>query len=53
MGVMDLWIMTAMAGAITAERLAPWPDRVARVAGGVILIIAALVIARSLGAIQS
>jgi predicted metal-binding membrane protein len=51
-GVMDLRIMTATAGAITAERLAPWPDRVARIAGGVILIIAALVIARSLGGIQ-
>jgi predicted metal-binding membrane protein len=50
-GVMDLRIMTAMAGAITAERLAPWPDRVARVAGGVILIIAVLVIARSRAAI--
>jgi predicted metal-binding membrane protein len=52
-GVMDLRIMAAVAGAITAERLAPWPDRVARVAGGVVIIAAVLVIARSLGAIRS
>jgi hypothetical protein len=44
--------MTATAGAITAERLAPWPDRVARIAGGVILMIAVVVFARSLSAIQ-
>jgi predicted metal-binding membrane protein len=52
-GVMDLWIMAAVAGAITAERLAPWPDHVARVAGGIVIMVAVLVIARSLGAIQS
>ncbi|HXB57754.1 MAG TPA: DUF2182 domain-containing protein [Vicinamibacteria bacterium] len=51
-GVMDLRIMTVMAGAITAERLAPWPDRVARVAGVVVIVIAVFVIARSLGVIS-
>jgi predicted metal-binding membrane protein len=52
-GVMNLGIMAAVAGVITAERLAPWPHHVARVAGGVDIIVALLVIARSLGAIQS
>ncbi len=51
-GVMDLKIMAAMAAAITAERLAPRPERVAQVAGGAILMIGVLVIARSLGALQ-
>ncbi len=52
-GVMDLRIMAAVAAAITAERLAPWPERVARVAGGVVIVIAVLVIAGSLAAIRS
>jgi hypothetical protein len=49
---MDLRIMAAVAAAITAERLAPWPDHVARVAGGVVSIVAILMIARSLGGVQ-
>jgi predicted metal-binding membrane protein len=51
-GVMDLRIMAAVAAAITAERLAPWPDQLARVAGGVVSTIAILMIARSLGGVQ-
>lgn len=34
LGVMDLRVMGLLAAAITLERLAPWPARVARVSGG-------------------
>jgi predicted metal-binding membrane protein len=36
-GVMELGAMALVAGAITAERLSPWPERAARVAGVAVL----------------
>jgi len=47
-GVMDLRAMAMVAAAITAERLAPWPDRVARVAGSAVIAAGVLVIAQAL-----
>jgi predicted metal-binding membrane protein len=49
-GVMDLRAMATVAAAITAERLVPWPERIARVAGVAIIAVGVLVIARALGA---
>ena len=48
-GMMDLGIMALVAAAITVERLGPRPERVASVAGIVIILAGALVIARGLG----
>jgi len=47
-GVMNLWGMGIIALAITAERLAPWPTRVARGAGAVIIALGAVLIAHAL-----
>lgn len=47
-GVADLGAMALLAVAITVERLAPSPERTARVVGGVIIAAGALVIARTL-----
>jgi predicted metal-binding membrane protein len=49
LGVMDLRAMAAVAGAITAERLAPAGERVARVIGAVVICAALLLIARAGG----
>ncbi len=48
-GVMDLGAMAIVATAITVERLAPWPERVARATGAVAIAAGALAIARALG----
>jgi predicted metal-binding membrane protein len=48
-GVMDLGIMAIVAAAITVERLAPKPERVARAAGVVIVVAGILMIVRALG----
>jgi hypothetical protein len=45
-GVMDLGLMALVATAITAERLAPWPGRLARLTGLAMLGIGVLAIAR-------
>jgi predicted metal-binding membrane protein len=45
-GMMDLVAMAAVTLAISAERLAPVPLRVARVAGGVIVLVGVLMIVR-------
>ncbi len=47
-GVMDLGIMAIVAAAITIERLAPRPERVARLIGVASMVAGALVIARAL-----
>ncbi len=47
-GVMDLRAMAAVGAAITAERLGPWPERVARVTGALVLAAGIVVIARAL-----
>ncbi|HEX2690066.1 MAG TPA: DUF2182 domain-containing protein, partial [Kofleriaceae bacterium] len=44
-GVMDLFVMTVLAVAITAERLAPWPRVVPRAFGACALAIGAVLIA--------
>jgi predicted metal-binding membrane protein len=49
-GMMRLGTMALVAAAITLERLAPKPERVARAAGVVVLAVGAVVIARALGA---
>jgi predicted metal-binding membrane protein len=49
-GMMRLGTMALVAAAITLERLAPRPERVARAAGVVVLAAAGLVIVRALGA---
>jgi predicted metal-binding membrane protein len=49
-GVMNLGVMAAVAAAITLERLAPGPERVARAVGLVVVAAGALAIARALGA---
>jgi predicted metal-binding membrane protein len=46
-GVMDLRAMAVVAAAITAERLAPWPERVARAAGLAVIVLGMLVMALS------
>ncbi|HVM96596.1 MAG TPA: DUF2182 domain-containing protein, partial [Candidatus Acidoferrales bacterium] len=46
-GVMDLGTMTLVAAAITAERIAPQGNRVARATGVVLLTAGAAVILRS------
>ncbi len=48
-GVMDLRAMTAVAVAITVERLAPAGERVARVSGVVLVAAGALLVARASG----
>ena len=50
-GVMDLRVMALLTAAITAERLLPKPDRVARATGLLVVATGALEIARSLGAV--
>ncbi len=47
-GMMDLGIMAIVAAAITIERLAPRPERVARLIGVASMVVGALVIARAL-----
>jgi predicted metal-binding membrane protein len=49
MGVMDLRVMAIVAAAITAERLAPTGERVARIIGAVVIGTGLLLIARSGG----
>jgi predicted metal-binding membrane protein len=49
-GVMDVGAMTAVAAAITAERLAPRPGRVARTIGCLLVAAGAVAIATALGA---
>jgi len=48
-GMMNLGNMALLAAAITAERLAPTPERVSRLIGVIVLVAGALVIARALG----
>jgi predicted metal-binding membrane protein len=48
-GVMNLGAMAVITAAITAERLLPHPERVARAAGAGVLAAAAFLIARDLG----
>ena len=48
-GVMDLRAMTAVAAAITIERLAPNGDRAARAIGAIILAAGSFLIARAIG----
>jgi predicted metal-binding membrane protein len=43
-GVMDLRAMGAVGTAIAAERLVPWPEQVARIAGGAMLVLGVWVI---------
>lgn len=47
LGVMDLGAMAAVALAIFAERLAPRPERVARVSGAALIAAGALLVARA------
>ncbi len=47
-GVMDLGIMAIVTAAITIERLAPRPERAARVGGVIVIVVGVLVIARAL-----
>jgi predicted metal-binding membrane protein len=49
-GVMSLPAMGLVTAAITAERFAPWPERVARVTGLVVIVAGVVVIARAFGA---
>ena len=49
-GVMDLGVMAGVAAAITAERLAPRPERIARALGAIAIAGGALAVARALGA---
>jgi predicted metal-binding membrane protein len=49
MGVMDLGVMTAVATAITAERLAPVGERVARAIGVIVVCASVLLLARAAG----
>jgi predicted metal-binding membrane protein len=49
MGVMDLRVMAIVAAAVTAERLAPAGERVARVIGAVVIGAGLFLIARSAG----
>jgi predicted metal-binding membrane protein len=50
-GVMDLRVMAAVTAAITAERLAPWPARISRATGMLLVAAGAFAIARALGAL--
>jgi len=47
-GVMDLTAMALVMAAITAERLGPRPDRIARVAGAVLFGVGIFILARAL-----
>lgn len=49
-GVMDLRVMALLTAAITAERLVPRPERVARATGLLVVATGALEIARAVGA---
>ena len=49
LGVMDLRAMAAVAAAITAERLAPTGQRVARIIGAFVAVVGLLVTARAAG----
>jgi predicted metal-binding membrane protein len=49
LGVMDLAVMAAVSVAITAERLAPGGDRVARVLGGILVATGSILAARAAG----
>ncbi len=48
-GVMDLWIMAAVAVAITAERLGPWPAAAARAGGALAILGGGIALARAVG----
>jgi predicted metal-binding membrane protein len=48
-GVMDLGLMIIVAAAITIERLAPKPERIARAVGIVILVVGVVMITRFAG----
>jgi predicted metal-binding membrane protein len=47
-GVMDLRVMALVAGAIAAERLSAWPERVARAVGALVMAAGVVAIARAL-----
>ena len=47
LGAMDLRVMAAIGGAITAERLLPWPERVAHATGSVLLALGVIALARA------
>ena len=49
MGVMDFRAMVVVAAAITAERLAPASERVARAIGAVVIVAGLFLIARASG----
>ncbi len=46
LGAMDLRAMAAIGAAITTERLLPWPRQVARAAGGLLLALGVIALAR-------
>ena len=48
-GVMDLWAMVVVTAAITAERLAPAGERIARATGVVVVGAGSVLIARAIG----
>ncbi len=48
-GVMDLWIMAAVAAVITAERLGPWPAAAARAGGAVAILGGGVALVRAIG----
>jgi len=47
-GVMNLASMTMLAAAIAVERIVPWPERVAQIAGILIIGIGTRMIVRTL-----
>jgi predicted metal-binding membrane protein len=49
MGVMDLRVMAAVTAAITAERLAPAGERVARATGAAVVVLGLILIVRATG----
>ena len=49
MGVMDLRVMAAVTAAITAERLAPAGERVARATGAAVVVLGLILIVRAMG----
>jgi len=50
-GMMHLWLVAAVAVVIAVERLVPWPERIARTIGGVLLAVGALTLLQALGSI--
>jgi hypothetical protein len=47
---MNLASMTILAAAIAAERIVPWPQHMARIAGILIIVVGIFMIARTLAA---